>query len=132
MSYCPKCGNKVDETMMFCPKCGASLKVQAAPTQTATSQPYQYRNEKAEKNEKNQHNEKGEKQEKGEYGYLGWLIGGLVLIVLGVFSVLSFMRIVDSALMGAITLLAVGVVILVVAVVVSRTAKKRNPDTAVT
>ena len=26
MSYCPKCGNKVDETMVFCPQCGASLK----------------------------------------------------------------------------------------------------------
>ena len=26
MSYCPKCGNKVDETMAFCPSCGASLK----------------------------------------------------------------------------------------------------------
>ena len=26
MSYCPKCGNKVEETMVFCPHCGTSLK----------------------------------------------------------------------------------------------------------
>ena len=23
MSYCPKCGNKIDESMAFCPRCGA-------------------------------------------------------------------------------------------------------------
>jgi uncharacterized membrane protein YvbJ len=129
MSYCPKCGNKVDETMMFCPKCGASLKGQAVPTQTATSQPYQYRNEK---NEKNQRNEKGEKQEKGEYGYVGWLIGGIVLIIIGVFAVLGFLYRFDSVLMNAVGILIVGFVILIVGVLVSRTAKKRNPNTAIT
>jgi uncharacterized membrane protein YvbJ len=132
MSYCPKCGNKVDETMMFCPKCGASLKGQAVPTQTATSQPYQYRNEKAEKNEKNTHNEKGEKQEKGEYGYVGWLIGGFVLIIIGVFTVLSFLYRFDSGLMNAIGILTVGFAILIVGILVSRAAKKRNPNTATT
>ncbi len=49
MSYCPKCGNKVDETMVFCPRCGASLKGTATPGQAPPTQPYRY--EKAEKNE---------------------------------------------------------------------------------
>ena len=26
MPYCPKCGNKVEETMAFCPKCGTPAK----------------------------------------------------------------------------------------------------------
>ena len=25
MNYCPKCGERVDDSMMFCPKCGANL-----------------------------------------------------------------------------------------------------------
>ena len=38
MSYCPKCGNEVNETMAFCPHCGTALKGpptdQTAPSQT--------------------------------------------------------------------------------------------------
>ena len=53
MSYCPKCGNKVDETMVFCPRCGASLKaVSDRSTCPPPAQPYRRRNEKSEKNEK--------------------------------------------------------------------------------
>jgi uncharacterized membrane protein YvbJ len=40
MSYCSKCGNKVEESMTFCPNCGAPLKT-AAPSipETRASQP---------------------------------------------------------------------------------------------
>jgi transcription elongation factor Elf1 len=88
MSYCPKCGNKVDETMVFCPRCGASLKG-TAPSQAAPAPVYRRRDEKSEKNEKqekNQQPEKGEKQEKGEHGFVGFLIGGLILITIGLFN----------------------------------------------
>ena len=93
MSYCPKCGNKVDETMVFCPRCGASLK-STQTGQPVPTQPYR-RNEKSEKNEKQEKQtsrdrpEKGEKQEKGETGFIGFLIGGLILITFGLFSVLQ-------------------------------------------
>jgi hypothetical protein len=70
MSYCPKCGNKVEESMTFCPNCGASLKAQA-PAQPAY-QPMRRRHEKA---------EKGEKQEKGEGGFRVWLLAGVIVIV---------------------------------------------------
>ena len=116
MSYCPKCGNKIDETMTFCPRCGTSLKG-ATPSQPAPAQPYR-RNEKAEKNEKrekqekNEHPEKGEKQEKGEYGFVGFLIGGLVLIVLGLFSLLRFSGYFTDGQSWAIMLLIIGIVII--------------------
>ena len=57
MSYCPKCGNKVDETMAFCPRCGASLK--AAPhrstdtTACSTISAEETRNQRKTRNKKN-------------------------------------------------------------------------------
>ena len=93
MSYCPKCGNKVDETMVFCPHCGASLK--GTPTSQPTPTQLYPRNEKSEKNEKHEKQtnrdrpEKAETQEKGERGFIGYLIGGLILITFGLFSVLQ-------------------------------------------
>ena len=93
MAYCPKCGNKVDETMAFCPRCGASLKVEA-PVQAAPAPQVPRREEKAEKGEKQekqekQEPEKGEKHEKGEYGFIGWLIGGLILMFIGAMAFLN-------------------------------------------
>jgi rRNA maturation protein Nop10 len=133
MSYCPKCGNKVDETMTFCPRCGASLKG-AAPSQAApAAQPYQRyekaeKNEKQEKQEKNEHPEKGEKQEKGEYGFVGFLIGGLVLIVLGLFSLLRFSGYLTSGEGWAIMLLLIGVIIIVGAIYVAVISRKHFPE----
>jgi len=90
MSYCPKCGNKVEETMVFCPQCGTSLKDDASPIQAPTAQPYQdEKTEKNEKQEKKQHLEKNGKQEKSEYGFIGYLMGGLILITIGIFSILD-------------------------------------------
>jgi hypothetical protein len=130
MSYCPKCGNKVDETMTFCPRCGASLKA-AAPNQAPPpAQPYRRRDEKSEKNEKqekNQHQEKGEKGEKGEQGFIGFLIGGLVLITIGAFTLLQLTNALSSGQNWAIMLLVIGVIIIVGAVYVATVAKRRSP-----
>jgi rRNA maturation protein Nop10 len=132
MSYCPKCGNKIDETMTFCPRCGTSLKG-ATPVQPAPAQPYR-RNEKAEKNEKrekqekNEHPEKSEKQEKGEYGFIGFLIGGLVLIVLGLFSLLRFSGYFTDGQSWAIMLLIIGIVIIGGAIYVAVVSRKHFPE----
>ncbi len=133
MSYCPKCGNKVDETMVFCPRCGASLKGTAAPGQVPPTQPY--RNEKAEKNErrekqeKREQPEKGEKQEKSEYGFIGYLIGGLILITIGVFALLDLTNPLNSSQDLAAMLLVIGVIIIIGAIYIAMTARKRFPST---
>jgi hypothetical protein len=137
MSYCPKCGNKVDETMAFCPRCGASLKV-SAPGQPITppAQPYRRRNEKSEKNEKqekqekNQGSQRNEKQEKSESGFVGYLIGGLILITLGFFSVLQISGYftVNSSQSWAVMLLIIGLIIIVGAIYVALIARRRSPQ----
>lgn len=134
MSYCRKCGNKIDETMTFCPRCGASLK--GTPTgQPAPAQPYprdekSEKNEKQEKQEKRDHSEKSEKQEKGEQGFIGYLIGGLILITLGLFSVLQLSGYftADSGQSWAIMLLIIGVIIIIGAIYVALVARKRSPQ----
>jgi hypothetical protein len=138
MSYCTKCGNKVEETMDFCPRCGAPLKSTptagtAPPTPPSTQpySPYQSRHEKQEKNEKNEKQEKDqrrEKHEKGEYSFVGYLIGGLILITLGFFSLL---QITNQALTSggdfAIMLLIIGVIIIIGAIYVSVVARRHTP-----
>jgi predicted lipid-binding transport protein (Tim44 family) len=132
MSYCPKCGNKVDETMTFCPRCGASLKVEAARAAPSPPQ-YPQRNEKGEKNEKNekqeknQPHEKGEKHEKGEFGFVGWLIGGLVLIVIGFFAYAHAVGFIAQPYENALVLLIIGVAIIIVAIYLSTMARRRHP-----
>jgi len=115
--------------MVFCPHCGASLKAppqgQPAPP---PAQPYYRRNEKAEKNEKQ---EKQQRQEKGEAGFIGYLIGGLILITLGLFSVLQISGYFNGANAGgnwAIMLLIIGIIIIVGAIYVALTARKRSPQ----
>jgi hypothetical protein len=130
MSYCPKCGNKVDETMTFCPRCGASLRIEAARAAPPPPQ-YPQRNEKGEKNEKqekNQSHEKGEKHEKGEFGFVGWLIGGIVLIVLGFFAYAGAVNLLNSEIRNALGLLIIGVAIIIVAIYLSTRARRRNPS----
>jgi uncharacterized membrane protein YvbJ len=114
MSYCPKCGNKVDETMVFCPQCGTSLKG-AAPSQT-TPVPNYAINDKVEKNKK---------QEKSEHGFIGYLIGGLILITIGIFSILDLTN--SSLTSGqdlAIMLFIIGIIIIVGAVYIALTSRK--------
>ncbi len=109
--------------MTFCPRCGASLKGVPPP-----AQPYRRRDEKGEKNEKQEKNEDREKQEKGERGFVGYLIGGLILIAFGLFSVLQLSNALpDSGQNWAIMLLIIGVIIIVGAVYVALTARKRTP-----
>jgi hypothetical protein len=128
MSFCPKCGNKVDENMVFCPHCGTSLKA-APPSPPAPVQPYRRKDEKSEKNEKQEKQEKGERQEKGETGFIGYLIGGLILITFGLFSVLqlSVFFTVDSGQSWAIMLLIIGIIIIFGAIYVAMGARKRSP-----
>ena len=122
--------------MVFCPHCGTSLKgVSAGQATPAPAQPYRRRNEKSEKNEKNEKQEKHEnreKQEKGEHGFIGYLIGGLILITLGLFSVLQISGYftVDSGQSWAVMLLIIGVIIIIGAVYVAMTARKRSPQPA--
>lgn len=133
MSYCPKCGNKVDETMVFCPRCGASLKgAPVSPVPPAA--PYRPRDEKSEKNEKQEKKEKDEdaekreKNEKGEQGFVGFLIGGLILITLGLFSLLRFTGFYTSGESWAVMLLIIGVIIIIGAIYVALIARRRSPQ----
>jgi hypothetical protein len=120
--------------MAFCPRCGASLKG-ATASQTATIPPYRReekaeKNEKQEKREKNEHPEKGEKQEKGEYGFVGFLIGGLVLIVFGLFSVLRFTGYFTDGQSWAVMLLLIGIIIIIGAIYVALASRKRFTETS--
>ena len=132
MSYCPKCGNKVEETMAFCPRCGAPLKVEAPVQAAPAPTPAPQRGEKAEKGEKQekqekQEPEKGEKHEKGEFGFVGWLIGGLILILIGLFALMRIRGWLSSGLEWALLLLTIGVIIIIAAVYLSTMARKRYP-----
>ena len=136
MSYCPKCGNQVDETMTFCPKCGASLKMEvptkpaapaAVPSPTSQRNEKNEKNEKGEKHEKNQPNEKGEKHEKGEFGFIGWLIGGIIIIVIGIFAYARAVGFITSPVENALVLLIVGIAVIIVAVWLSTMARRRSP-----
>jgi predicted lipid-binding transport protein (Tim44 family) len=132
MPYCPKCGNLIDENMTFCPRCGAPLKSQTAPG-PAPASTYR-RDEKSEKNEKNEkderdRNEKNEKQEKGEHGsFIGYLIGGLILIIIGIFSLLSVSGLIPAGANWAFILVLIGIIIIVAAVYAALMAKKRSPQ----
>jgi uncharacterized membrane protein YvbJ len=123
MSYCPKCGSKIEEEMSFCPKCGAPLKVQQA---TAEARATYRKEEKAEKGEKR---EKTEKHEKHEYGFLGPLIGGLVLIFIGAASYLEITKAYDSRVIWAFFFVLIGVLIIVGAIYGYTMATKRHPRT---
>ncbi len=131
MSYCPKCGNKVDDTMTFCPRCGASLNgaEAATPVPPPTYPPRHEKSEKNEKDEKQEKHEGREKQEKGERGFVGYLIGGLILITIGVFSVLqiSGTPLVDPSQSWALMLLIIGIIIIIGAVYVAVIARRHSP-----
>jgi cation transport ATPase len=129
MSYCPKCGNKVDETMTFCPRCGASLKTETyqatRPTYTYT---HTHRHEKQEKQEKQ---EKGEKHEKGQYRFAGWFIAGLILVLLGLvaFTNLVYHWVPSGPEASALWLVAIGIIIIVVGAYYATRARRHFPAT---
>jgi hypothetical protein len=129
MSYCPKCGNKVDEQMGFCPKCGASLKVENVASSTAETRPAYRRNEKTEeKSEKHEKREKGEKHEKREYGFMGPLIGGVILLFIGA---ALYLRVTgyDVAILWALFFVLIGLLIIVGGIYGLIMAGRRHPRT---
>lgn len=126
MPYCPKCGEEVGGEMTFCPKCGASLK--AAPASTWAERPATYRREKEEKREKREKGEKAEKHEKHGYALIGPVIGGLILILIGIISLLSWMIPEESRRgMGAWFLITIGIIIMVAAIYGATLASRRHP-----
>src|SRR5208337_1266774 len=112
MPYCPKCGNNVDETMVFCPNCGTALK-------DATPSPAAPNREKEEKQEKH------ENPEKGEYGFVRFLMGGLILITVGVFAILDLTS--NGSAAGqdfVIMLILIGIIIIIGALYVTAPVRK--------
>jgi len=94
--------------------------------------PPTYRNEKQEKHEKGgepEKGEKGEKHEKGEFGFVGWIIGGVIIIVLGVFGYAQATGMITGTMQSALALLVIGIAVIIIAVWLSTTARKRNPPT---
>jgi cation transport ATPase len=126
LSYCPKCGAKLEEDVSFCPKCGAPVKM--AQT-TAETRPTAYRRgEKSEKSEKAEKHEKGEKREKHELGFFGPLIGGLILIFLGVaaFVGMEYPHY-NWRWFWAFFLILFGVIVIIAAIYVALVLGKRHP-----
>ena len=132
MSYCPKCGSKVDEEMSFCPKCGAPLKVEKPATVTLETGPTAYRrdekSEKEEKAEKHEKREKHEKHEKREYGFMGPLIGGVILLFLGWALYLNATN-VRADVVWALFFVLIGLLVIVGGVYAAIMAARRHPRT---
>jgi predicted RNA-binding Zn-ribbon protein involved in translation (DUF1610 family) len=126
LSYCSKCGAKLEEDVSFCPRCGAPVKMAQTTAETRPA-PYR-RGEKSEKSEKAEKQEKGEKREKHELGFLGPLIGGLVLIFLGVvaFVGMSYPHY-DLRWVWAFFFVLVGVMIIAAVIYVAFVLGKRYP-----
>ena len=128
MQYCPKCGNKVDDTMTFCPNCGTQLKV-AAPSQAPTIEPKQ-RQEKAEENaqqEKQKHPEKAGKQEKREHDFVYFLAEGLILITIGVFAIFELTNpALMSGLYLSVMLVIIGLIVVLAAVYAAFSGRKSS------
>lgn len=127
MSYCPKCGNKVDDEMTFCPKCGAVLKAQQASTGTWTQPTIYGRHEKTE--EKSEKQEKNEKHEKHEYGFMGPLVGGLILLFIGLGLYMQAVGYVKTDVLWALFFVLVGVLIIAGGIYGVIMAERRHPRT---
>jgi uncharacterized membrane protein YvbJ len=128
MSYCPKCGNEIEERMVFCPRCGTSLKSAATPVQeSATESNQNEKVEKSEKQERNQNQSKAERHDRSEYSFVGYLMGGLILITIAVFALLDLSHPSNSTQDLAAMLLIIGVIIISGAIYIYTTAHKRFP-----
>ena len=129
MSYCPKCGSKVEEQMSFCPKCGAPLNVEKVATVTPESKPAYRRDEKTEeKSEKHEKREKSEKHEKREYGFVGPLIGGVILLFIGASLYLTATG-TNVLILWALFFVLIGVLIIVGGIYGVIMAGRRHPRT---
>ncbi|MGD0995426.1 MAG: zinc ribbon domain-containing protein [Candidatus Bathyarchaeia archaeon] len=118
MPYCPKCGNKVDETMAFCPNCGTALK-RTTPSQAPPE------SEEQEKQEKPENPANVEIQEKNQYGFVNFLIGGLIMTVVGAFAILYLTNpVFASGQTLAIMLIIIGIIIIIGAIYVTTPVEK--------
>jgi hypothetical protein len=128
MSYCPKCGAKVDEGISFCPNCGAPLAVGSVATPSAETGPAPYRRDEKteEKSEKHEKHEKGEKHEKREYGFLGPLIGGVILLFIGLGLYLNALHY-NPTTLWALFFVLVGLLIIIGGVYGTIMARRRYP-----
>ena len=126
MPYCPKCGNNVDETMAFCPKCGTALgTTPTKSTQTPHENQAAPEGEKQEKHENLADYEIQVKNEKNQYGFVNYLIGGLILIIVGVFAIVFLTsRVLESGQDLAILLIIVGLIIIIGAIYVHTPVEK--------
>lgn len=107
--------------MRYCPKCGASIGAVRISRESYEKQ------EKQEKYEKHEKHEKQEKYEKGE-GSRSWaLLGGFILIVFGLVSIVTTYAHIPSLSRGGILLVLVGIVIMVIAVYGVTRAARTNP-----
>lgn len=121
MSYCSKCGNEITNEMEFCPKCGASLRFESSSREA-----YE-KHEKGEKEEKEEKQEKQEKHEKGETSRFWALIGGLIVILIGVTSLISTIFDLSSPWRGALFMIVIGALIIIVAIYGAIRSSRRSP-----
>jgi predicted lipid-binding transport protein (Tim44 family) len=122
MSYCPRCGDKVEETMAFCPSCGGSLKDPAAIRQPESTQLVK-ENKKVEGSPEKSNQTK----EKSDKSFASYLIGGLVLIVFGSFSALSITGYFTGGQGWAIMLVLIGATVIGGGLYIAMPARKHNP-----
>ena len=123
MPYCPKCGNKVDETTAFCPNCGTSLKGASAPEPGPPEQsnwnqqpekPMTYIGQEPEP----------EKKEK-EHGFIGYLMAGLILVTFGAFALMDLTNPATASQDLSAMLLIIGIIIIVGAIYIAITTRKQ-------
>ena len=121
MPYCSKCGSEIAEEMRYCPKCGASIETSKISREKHEKQ------EKEEKHEKEEKFEKHEKFEKQESNHSWMLLGGFILIVFGLFSIISTYISLSSTDRGAIFLVLVGIMIMIIAFYGTTKAVRSSP-----
>ena len=121
MQYCPKCGNKADDTINFCPNCGTQLKG-SAPSQAPPTEPNK---EQGKVDEKHGGPEMAGKKGKAEHDFVYFLASGLILITVGVFAIFELT---NPALMSgqylAIMLVIIGLIVVFSAVYTAFSGRK--------
>jgi cation transport ATPase len=108
--------------MVYCSKCGVSLKAESVRRKD-----YE-KGEKQEKHEKHEKEEKAEKHEKQEISVFWAFIGGLILVVIGGFSILAAFFDVPDPWRGAFFLVIIGVFIIAFAIYGAARASRRSPN----
>lgn len=117
MPQCPKCGSEITDEMTFCPKCGASLKT--AQSQEWREQLRESRKEWRERRREMRDTHRTEKEEEWEktekHGiiFVGPLLGGVIVLVIGLFLYFVVTTGFNLALLGALFFVFIGIVIIV-------------------